>query len=287
LDYPKEEEKSKLNKEINKIIIDLCQDQYGNYVIQHILENNKGKNCKEIFKALEGKVYEMSIHKFASNVIERCLHFGEKEDKDRLIDEIILKGDMMHNSLISLVKDKFGNYVVQKMIEYSDDFKKDEIVKKILSSPMLKRKDGYTKHVLSYIEKLGYTINSIDNSDNADSNSNSNDNAVNNINKVNNEFKLNLNDKKILNNNEDSDNNNDISDSSDFNDEDYEDNKVNNEYENVNNNNLSGNFDNVNINHFINNNLNVYNLDKHNYQQNSENDSKISNTNQNFKNKQH
>jgi pumilio RNA-binding family len=132
LDSPKEEEKQKLNKEINKIIIDLCQDQYGNYVIQHILEIKKGEKCEEIFKALEGKIYEMSIHKFASNVIERCLHFGSKEEKDHLIDEIILKGDKVHNSLISLVKDKFGNYVVQKMIEYSDKDKRDQIINKIL-----------------------------------------------------------------------------------------------------------------------------------------------------------
>ena len=131
LDIPKEEEKQKLNKEIKKIIIDLCQDQYGNYVIQHILENKKGKNCDEIFSAVEGKVYEMSIHKYASNVIERCLHFGSNEEKNRLIEEILSKGEKVHNSLISLVKDKFGNYVVQKMIEYSDKEKKDEIVKKI------------------------------------------------------------------------------------------------------------------------------------------------------------
>ena len=93
--------------------IELCQDQYGNYVIQHVLETRSGKNCDEIYKALKGKIFEMSIHKFASNVIERCLHFGSKEEKDHLIDEIILKGDRVHNSLISLVKDKFGNYVVQ------------------------------------------------------------------------------------------------------------------------------------------------------------------------------
>jgi hypothetical protein len=66
----------------------------------------------------------MSIHKYASNVIERCLHFGSNEEKNHLIDEIILKGDKVHNSLVSLVKDKFGNYVVQKMIEYAEKEKK-------------------------------------------------------------------------------------------------------------------------------------------------------------------
>ena len=152
------EELIKLKKEIYKNMLDLCQDQYGNYVIQHLLEINKGKNCEEIFKSLKGKVYEMSIHKYASNIIERCLYFGTKEQKYNIIDEVLLKDDYLHDSLISLVKDKFGNYVVQKMIENSEEDKKDEIIKKILNSYLVKRKEGYTKHVLNYIENLGYNI---------------------------------------------------------------------------------------------------------------------------------
>ena len=105
------------------VLIDLCQDQYGNYVIQHLLETRKGENCTEIYDALKNRIFDMSIHKFASNVIERCLHFGTKDQKDDLINEIVSKDDNVHDSLITLVKDKFGNYVVQKMIEYSNQEK--------------------------------------------------------------------------------------------------------------------------------------------------------------------
>jgi hypothetical protein len=85
-----------------------------------------------------------------------------------------------------LVKDKFGNYVVQKMIEYSDDDKKNQIVNKILGSKILQKNDGYTKHVLLYIQKLGFNINSfIANSDNTnykDNDDNVNNDVNNNIN---------------------------------------------------------------------------------------------------------
>ena len=142
--------------EINKYIIELCQYQYGNYVIQHVLETRSGKNCDEIYKALKGKIFEMSIHKFASNVIERCLNFGTKEQRDGIIDEIISIDDSVHNSLLGLVKDKFGNYVVQKMIEYSDQEKKEVIIKRIISSQALKKRDGFSKHVINFIEKMGF-----------------------------------------------------------------------------------------------------------------------------------
>jgi hypothetical protein len=129
-------------------------------VIQHILEINKGQNCVEIYKAIKGKVYDLSIHRFASNIIERCLYFGTNEQKNDLIDEVLKKEDKANNSIISLVKDKYGNYVVQKMIENSDNVKKDEIIKKIMNSSLSQKKEGYTKHVFSYIVKLGNKISS-------------------------------------------------------------------------------------------------------------------------------
>ena len=89
------------------------------------------------------------------------------------------KNEKMYNSIISLVKDKFGNYVVQKMMEYSDEAKRNQIIKKILGSKILQKSDGYTKHVLLYIQKLGYNINSQE--ENSQNSENSND-CVNNVN---------------------------------------------------------------------------------------------------------
>jgi pumilio RNA-binding family len=177
------EEKTKLKKEIYKNLSDLSQDQYGNYVIQHLLEINKGKDCEEIFRFTKGKVYEMSTHKYASNIIERCLYFGSKEKRYSIIDEVLSKDDYLHDSLISLVKDKFGNYVVQKMIENSEEDKKNEIIKRILNSYLVKRKEGYTKHVLNYIDQLGYNTNI--NNFNKQMNVNNNNTNINEINSLN------------------------------------------------------------------------------------------------------
>ena len=142
--------------EINKSINELCHDQYGNYVIQHVLEKRSGEKCNEIYQALKGKIFDMSIHKFASNVVERCLHYGTQEQKDGIIDEVIAIDDSVHNSLLGLVKDKFGNYVVQKIIEYSPQEKKELIIKRIINSQALKKRDGFSKHVINFIEKMGF-----------------------------------------------------------------------------------------------------------------------------------
>ena len=60
----------------------------------------------------------------------------------------------MQECLLSMVKDKFGNYVVQKIIEYSDLKTRDNIINRIISSQSLKKRDGFSKHVINFIEKL-------------------------------------------------------------------------------------------------------------------------------------
>lgn len=43
----------------------LVKDQYGNYVIQHILEHGRTENKDQIVTELRGKILALSQHKFA------------------------------------------------------------------------------------------------------------------------------------------------------------------------------------------------------------------------------
>lgn len=68
----------------------LTQDQFGNYVIQHILEHGKVQEDKnKIVKTIKGKAIELSNHKFASNVVEKCLEYASEKDKKEIIDEFL------------------------------------------------------------------------------------------------------------------------------------------------------------------------------------------------------
>ena len=133
---------------------ELSEDQYGNYIIQYILENQKGKNVDSIYEGLKGNIYDFSIHKYASNVVERALNFGNEKQRQKIINEVIMQDDQMKDCLLSMVKDKFGNYVVQKLIEFSNNDMRKNIINRIISSQGFKKKDGFSKHVINFIEKL-------------------------------------------------------------------------------------------------------------------------------------
>ena len=53
-----------------------------------------------------------------------------------------------------MVKDKFGNYVIQKIIEHADPISQQKLIKAILDKQSIIKNDGFSKHVLNYIEKL-------------------------------------------------------------------------------------------------------------------------------------
>ena len=154
--YCNEEQIKSMLTELFKDINNLIQDQYGNYVIQFILENqsiNKDK-LSPIYESLKGNVFKYSFHKFASNVIERCLTYGNEKQRKELIDEIIELEESNPDFIINMVKDRFANYVIQKMIEHSDNNNQQKLIKIIMSKQNKIKNDGFSKYVLSYIEKI-------------------------------------------------------------------------------------------------------------------------------------
>ena len=77
--------------------------------------------------------------------MEKCLANGSTQQRREIIEEIISKDDQINDSLLAMVKDKYGNYVVQKMIEVADVKTKENIIKRIISSQSLKKRDGFCK----------------------------------------------------------------------------------------------------------------------------------------------
>ena len=74
---------------MHRFSVSLIQDQYGNYVIQHVLERGKPQDRALIVSKVMGQVLTMSKHKFASNVVEKCVAHGTKIDRQNLLQEVI------------------------------------------------------------------------------------------------------------------------------------------------------------------------------------------------------
>ncbi|XP_074560713.1 pumilio homolog 5-like [Curcuma longa] len=130
----------------------LAQDQYGNYVTQHVLERGKAHERSEIISKLFGQIVQMSQNKFASNVIEKCLAYGSTEERDHLIREIVGQTEGNDNLLV-MMKDQFANYVVQKILETCTDKQREILLNRVKVHLSALKKYTYGKHIVTRIEQ--------------------------------------------------------------------------------------------------------------------------------------
>ncbi|GES87106.1 ARM repeat-containing protein [Rhizophagus clarus] len=149
-----DEQTKPLLEELHRYTQNLVQDQYGNYVIQHVLERGKAADKSMVVAKVRGNVLQMSKHKFASNVVEKCVAYGSKRDRQLLIEEVIMTKPDGTSPLISMMKDQYANYVVQKMLDVVDGEQRDLLVAKIKPHLQSLKKYTYGKHLISKVEKL-------------------------------------------------------------------------------------------------------------------------------------
>lgn len=108
----------------------VMQDQYGNvssmtlahcaapdvglqYVVQWVLERGDPADRSRIVNKVFGRIVSLSKSKFASNVIEKCVVHSSKEEKQRMLEEVLRPGPSGTSAVRSLLTDSYGNYPLQ------------------------------------------------------------------------------------------------------------------------------------------------------------------------------
>ncbi|THH33930.1 hypothetical protein EUX98_g248 [Antrodiella citrinella] len=134
---------------------DLMSDQFGNYVIQFILEKGQPQDKAAITSKLRADMLKMSCHKFASNVCEKALVTSDVATRHALINEILAPRKDGMDVVVMMMKDSYGNYVLQRALTVSEGEQKEALVKRIRPQLVIIRRQGgaYGKN-LSAIERL-------------------------------------------------------------------------------------------------------------------------------------
>jgi pumilio RNA-binding family len=85
-----------MTAEIIESVQMLSADRFGNYVVQHLLEHGGAARRSTMVEKFATQIVAMSYHKYASNVIEKCLTFGCHHDRQLITSEIIAAGGGQH-----------------------------------------------------------------------------------------------------------------------------------------------------------------------------------------------
>ena len=125
LDYGNKQQCQQLSQEIAKHTIKLSLDPYGNYVVQYVLnkysvggdaQNTDNQVIDIIIQEIKSNFIQLSLHKFGSNVIEKCLKIS-LISKDLIDNLIVLDHGQAFNQLLN---DPFGNYVLQTSLDVAN-----------------------------------------------------------------------------------------------------------------------------------------------------------------------
>ena len=120
------ENRQKLIDYISEKAIELAQDPYGNYVIQEVMQKWGEYDYSPLYDKIKTKVAQLSIQKFSSNVVEKCLQMCSDEQRDDVITHIA-----QIDKLSNVMKNSFGNYVVQKALTFCDGSVKEKLIESI------------------------------------------------------------------------------------------------------------------------------------------------------------
>lgn len=114
-----------LAEEIAKHACSLSQDPFGNYVVQHVLKKCPGNGVQNLIaEALAPQLVPLSQQKFSSNVVELCFTVVDHNCRAHMIETLLND----HEGLHRIVKDPFGNYVVQSILSTARKPQLDRVV---------------------------------------------------------------------------------------------------------------------------------------------------------------
>ena len=79
-------------------------DQYGNYVIQHVLQYGRESDRDSLLKIIvENDLLKLSRQKFASNVVEKLLKYGNSNQRNAIVREMLKVSICAVESVLSML----------------------------------------------------------------------------------------------------------------------------------------------------------------------------------------
>lgn len=140
----------------------LMDDQYGNYVIQHVLQYGRDSDRDSLLQiVVENDLLKLSRQKFASNVVEKLLKYGNSTQRNTIVREmlkVVCEGGSSHEAvgstvLLLMVRDAYANYVVQTAIDVVPEGKeKQMLLEELKANEAQLRNYTFAKHIVAKLQ---------------------------------------------------------------------------------------------------------------------------------------
>lgn len=165
LEYCVEAKKSVALEKISECLRTLFDDQYGNYVIQHVLQFGRVKDRDMVLEmVVNNGLLKLSRQKFASNVVEKLLKYGNGEQRKSVVREMLKVVDEKTDTFVTdsedgtsvvllMVRDPYANYVVQTTLDVVPESEEKVGLLKELNAHSVELKNyTFAKHIITKLD---------------------------------------------------------------------------------------------------------------------------------------
>ncbi|OAR02016.1 hypothetical protein LLEC1_03425 [Akanthomyces lecanii] len=153
LEYGTEADKLEIMTELHASSQILITDQFGNYVAQHVIQHGKPEDRDKLIQLVMSQLLTLSKHKFASNVVEKCIEHGTPVQRSAIREQLTTVGPDGTSPLQLMMRDQYGNYVIQKLLGQLHGAEKELLVEEIKPQFFTLKKNGASRQ-LQALEKL-------------------------------------------------------------------------------------------------------------------------------------
>ena len=102
--------------ELHGCVAPLITDSFGNYVVQHVIQNGEPDDRRRVVAIVQQQLLIFSKHKFASNVVEKCIEFADDDQRGDVMRRLIGHTDQGQTPVLGLLRDQYGNYVIREYV---------------------------------------------------------------------------------------------------------------------------------------------------------------------------
>lgn len=143
------------------LVAELASDQHGNYVVQCLLAHGRLEDKRRIIQAIQERPVKFASNKCSSNVVERCLETAAEgpdagaleDDRQALLRAFIGEPGDSKSPLRQLMNDKFGNFIVQKLIKYSRGADRELLRSELEAEEPTLKSSQSGRHILTTMQK--------------------------------------------------------------------------------------------------------------------------------------
>ncbi|KAJ1980905.1 hypothetical protein H4R34_002286 [Dimargaris verticillata] len=148
IDHASEPQKRQLVREVTANALLLVQDPFGNYVVQYVLDLKRQEFSDPLIRQFARDVCRLSVQKFSSNVVEKCIRAAHPSSRRQLIAGLLLSAQ-----LEVLLKDSFANYVIQTALDFAEPDQRALLVEAIRPVLPAIRNTPYGRRIQGKIQR--------------------------------------------------------------------------------------------------------------------------------------